>query len=278
MTLRERLRRRRKPALSDEEREERLQAMARLAAAVREEIRRRFPEVAMEFPQTTTLVPAPWKGDLGEELVVCIPCPSGAIGDLTIVTDDTEATLYYEDMAVHEHFTAYMPVDPKVYEAASKAERDEFVATSCSDFLETLFDDKYVVWSAPDGRSGGLYLPSAWHRPTEPGTRAGTWSAPYSGLEHGGAETWAAADFERATTLVKQAMAAEEPIDRTWTSHALTWQIRRWQDRVSTDDSDAQPVSRQWKASLTAGSLTAVWSFSWTGDGWVIVDRAIRRS
>jgi hypothetical protein len=32
-------------------------------------------------------------------------------------------------MAVYEHFTAYGPVDPDVYEAASKAERDEFVMT-----------------------------------------------------------------------------------------------------------------------------------------------------
>jgi hypothetical protein len=274
MKLRERLRRWQRPARSEEEREDQRQATARLAAALREGIRRRFPEMAMEFPETTILVPAPWKGEVGEELVVRIPCPSGAIGDLTIVTDDTEATLYVDAMTAHEHFTAYGPVDPDVYDAASKAERDGFVVIGCCGFLEALFADKVVAWSAPDG-NGGWYEPGAWHHPTEPGTRAGTWSAPYSGFEEGAAKTWAAADFERATTLMKHAIAADEPIDQTWPSEAFIWRIRCWQDQFPTGAAQDQPMPGQWEASLTAQSSTAVWSFGWTGDGWAILDRAL---
>jgi hypothetical protein len=162
MKLRERLRRWRKPALSEEEREERREATIRLAAALREEIRRRFPETAMEFPQTTIRSPRWAKDDVGQELVVSIPCPSGGVGDLTIVADDSEATLCVEGMAVHEHFTAYGPVDPDVYEAASKAERDEFVVTGCCDFLERVFGDEVVFWAATDGY-GGWYSRDSPH-------------------------------------------------------------------------------------------------------------------
>jgi len=277
--LRERLRRWRKNALSAEKREELLQARARLAAALREELLGRFPQMAMEFPETTELSSPRWKGDVGKEVVVRIPCPSGAIGDLEIVTNDTEATLYVEGMTPHQHFTAYGPVDPEVYEAASKAERDEFVAGSCCDFLEQVFDDEVVAWSAPDGRSGGWYSPGPWHHPTEPGTRAGTWSAPYSGFEEGAAETWAAADFEHATTLMKQAIAADELVDERWTSEAFNWHVGRWQDPVSSaGEANRPPGLGRWEASLTAAGSTAVWSFCWTGDGWVLLDRAMRGS
>lgn len=195
MKIRERLRRWRKPALSEEEREALQQATAPLAAALRRELRRRFPETAMQFPEQTTRTPRWAKDEVGEELVVSIPCPSGALGDLTIVADDTEATLYVEGMAAHEHFTAYGPVDPDVYEAASKVERDQFVVTGCCDFLEAVFHDEVVFWAATDGNGGWYSKRSPQRRGTtvllgrsesSAGQRgAWTWSAPYPADEEG---------------------------------------------------------------------------------------------
>jgi hypothetical protein len=198
MRFRERLRRWRKAGLSEEEREERGEATARLASALRDEIRRRFPEAAMEFPETAIRSPRWAKDDVGEELVVNIACPSGGVGDLTIVADDSEATLYVEGMAAHEHFTAYGPVDPDVYEAASKAERDEFVVTGCCDFLERVFGDEVVFWAAPDGyggwhsrdspHTGGITILLTGRSPSGPRS-AWTWSGPYPASEEEEPET-----------------------------------------------------------------------------------------
>jgi hypothetical protein len=87
---------------------------------------------------------------------------------------------------------------------------------------------------------------------------------------------WAAADFECATMLMKQAMAADEPIDQAWRSGAFRWQIRRWPYRIPDGTSRGPIVPGRWDASLAAGSRNASWSFSWTGDGWVVLDYCFR--
>lgn len=69
-------------------------------------------------------------------------------------------------------------------------------------------------------------------------------------------------------------MAADEPIDQTWSSEAFSSHVRRCH-KVPTGDTQGPHVSEQWEASLTAGNSAAFWSFSWTGD-WVLLDRAIR--
>jgi hypothetical protein len=87
---------------------------------------------------------------------------------------------------------------------------------------------------------------------------------------------WAAADFERAAMLMKQAMAAGESIDQTWRSGAFRWYLRRRPYRVPDGTSHGPIVPGRWDASLVAGSRDAVWSFSWTGDGWVVLDYCFR--
>jgi hypothetical protein len=87
---------------------------------------------------------------------------------------------------------------------------------------------------------------------------------------------WATADFERAAMLMQQAMAAHEPIDQTWRSGAFSWHIRRRPYRIPDGTSRGLIVPGRWDLSLAAGSRNAAWSFSWTGDGWVVLDYCIR--
>jgi len=145
-----------------------------LVLALREEIRRRFPEMAMDF--------GPDEGFGRGELAAHIPCPSGAIGDLFVTADEDEATVHVEGMT-HGHFAAYTLLAYEVYEAASTAERDEAVIAGCCGFLEDLFRDDVVVWTSKNGRSGGWYYLDHSPRKRRRGSRAGTWSAPNSDRE-----------------------------------------------------------------------------------------------
>jgi hypothetical protein len=87
---------------------------------------------------------------------------------------------------------------------------------------------------------------------------------------------WATPDFERATTLMTQATAADEPIDQTWRSGDFRWRIHCWPYRVPDGTTHGPIVPGRWDVSLTAASRNAASSFSWTSEGWVVLDYCIR--
>jgi hypothetical protein len=87
---------------------------------------------------------------------------------------------------------------------------------------------------------------------------------------------WATADFERATTLMKHVTAADEPIDKKWRSGGFGWHLHRWAYRLPDGTSRGPIVPGRWDASLTAHSRNAAWSFSWTGEGWIVLDSCLR--
>ena len=96
--------------------------------------------------------------------VATFRCPSGAIGDVVVDVDGSGVIVEIVEMT-HGHFDDGGP--------------DEVVET-CTEFLNDLFHDEVVVWSAAGGRSGGWFYRS--HRsddvPPE-GARAGIWSGPW---------------------------------------------------------------------------------------------------
>ncbi len=85
---------------------------------------------------------------------------------------------------------------------------------------------------------------------------------------------WAAADLERARSLMER--TGDESIDQTWRSGSFRWHLRRRPYRIPDGTSHGPIVPGRWEVSLTAGSRNGVWSFSWTGGGWVVLDYCTR--
>jgi hypothetical protein len=76
-----------------------------------------------------------------------------AVGELAICDDDTEATIHLGELT-HSHFNPYDA-------ALSREEVAHRVVDDVVEFLHELFSDRVLIWSAPDGKSGG------WQRPFE---------------------------------------------------------------------------------------------------------------
>ena|SRR5438309_5182531 len=117
-------------------------------------------------------LPVPFEESFSDRLEVTVRGAS-PIGDLTILSDPEELTLYVGEHT-HCHFSLYMHQD------RSPAAAIDAVVEETVGFLDDLLADRIVVWS----RSVGGGVPSAggtFRRDTapdllEPGARAYLWS------------------------------------------------------------------------------------------------------
>lgn len=107
----------------------------------------------------------------GKQPVATFPAAHPDVGDLTIDDDDVELTIAVGQLT-HGHFSPWN-------ENAPQNEREEEVIAHVLTFLDAVFADQMVFWSAD--KAGG------WHargdKPTvrRPGTRMFTWSGPLDG-------------------------------------------------------------------------------------------------
>ena len=105
--------------------------------------------------------------------VVTFPASHPDVGDLTIDDDDVEWTIAVGRLT-HGHFSPWN-------ENVSQNEREEEVIAHVLAFLDAVFADQMVCWSAD--KSGG------WHRRGDgpivrrPGARRFTWSGPLDGRD-----------------------------------------------------------------------------------------------
>jgi hypothetical protein len=111
--------------------------------------------------------------------VATFPAAHAAVGDLAILDDGGEATVFIGELT-HSHFNPYdASLTPK--------ELAEEVTRAVVDFLEALFDDRVVIWLASDGASGGWStLESGAPPDSHPGARNFVWSGPIDRRESAG--------------------------------------------------------------------------------------------
>jgi len=105
-----------------------------------------------------------------------IEAPNAAIGFVSIADDGDEATVELGEMT-HSHFNPY---DASLSDEA----RAKWVTGAVLEFLEELFADQVVVWSAGRGNGGGwrvLEEGCAWEIPAD--ASAHLWSRPYAPKE-----------------------------------------------------------------------------------------------
>ena len=98
------------------------------------QIKERFPNLAFSF-------------DKSPQPVATLQSPCLALGELQILDDGDEVTIYFVN-ATHGHFGSY---DDKL----NSTEREKQIADDVIGFLDSLFQDKVVIWRALGGMAGG---------------------------------------------------------------------------------------------------------------------------
>ena len=121
-------------------------------------------------------LPVPFEESFSDRLEVMVRGAS-AVGDLTILSDLEELTLYVGEHT-HCHFSLYMHQDH------SPAEAIDAVVEEAVGFLADLLADRIVVWSRSVGggvpAAGGTFRRDTAPELLEPGAKAYLWSgAPF---------------------------------------------------------------------------------------------------
>jgi hypothetical protein len=112
-------------------------------------------------------VPAAHTEAFTDRIAVKIPAVASEVGDLEIMDDGDEYTVYVGSHT-HTHFT------PALFEAPTAERQEEEALDQLLEYLEAIVRDQVVIWS--DSRSGGTFGLNASTSLMSPEARAWLWS------------------------------------------------------------------------------------------------------
>jgi hypothetical protein len=98
------------------------------------QLKERFPKLGFSFDEP----PKP---------VASLQSPCLALGELQILDDGDEATVYFVS-ATHGHFGCYD-------ETLDAEQREKQIVEDVVEFLDSVFKDRVVIWRALGGMAGG---------------------------------------------------------------------------------------------------------------------------
>jgi hypothetical protein len=113
-------------------------------------------------------VPAPHNESFSDRIVVRIPATAPEVGDLEVVDDGDEYTMYVS-RHTHTHFM------PALNEAPTRAAQEAEALEQVVEYLTSIVKDEVVIWSEARGSGGtfGVKVKPNW---LSSGAQAWLWS------------------------------------------------------------------------------------------------------